>query len=37
MRKYNAKSELDRAIKYSNIEIKDRHYYSKVDALWNEP
>lgn len=37
IRKYDSRSELDRKILYSNIQVKDHNYYNKKDALWNEP
>ena len=37
MRGYDQKSEDDRKILYSNIQVKDHYYYNKRDSLWNEP
>ena len=37
IRPYSKKHEDERDLFNSKVEIKDQHFYSKLDALWNEP
>ena len=37
LRPYKPKQEKDRVENLSKVEIKNFHYYNKMDSLWNEP